>query len=241
MNSAICDLLDKYSISGSGELVASEKESSAFGVSLKLDNGQIINLLPWRVERRFIELKKLIEDHTLEDVSTLRFCSMSSEYTLGQLLYREFDLCSFLGGSPVKSVFAVSSGGKTANVIAKLENNISCSIECTGQVPGTPDIDRHEIIARRGIACDRTVDTQIPQSSIYAFTEQGEQRYTDIDAELFGFSNQEIILIRAALQVLSCPGKGSEWNIAHEQLLEITAVALKNEAPSALAAFLKEK
>ena len=77
-----------------------KKENVGPGVCLKLNNGQVVNLLPWRVERRFIELKKLIEDHTLEDVSTLRFCAMSTEQNLIQLLYREFDLCSFLGRAP---------------------------------------------------------------------------------------------------------------------------------------------
>jgi len=51
---------------------------------------------------------------------------------------------------------------------------------------GTAMIDRHELIAGRGVACDRVVDTQVPQDSIYALTGDGERRYTDTDAELFG-------------------------------------------------------
>ena len=241
MNSALCGLLNKYSVPDCGEMIVSKKENIGPGVCLKLNNGQVVNLLPWRVERRFIELKKLIEDHTLEDVSTLRFCAMSTEQNLIQLLYREFDLCSFLGRAPVKSVFAVGSGGKTANVIVKLENNLSCSVECAAQVPGIPELDRHEVIARRGIACDRTVDTQIPQSSIYAFTEQGEQHYTDTDAELFGLSNAEIVLVRAAFQALTIPATAAEWNSAHEQLIRITASAMENKCPFAPAIFTKEK
>jgi len=169
---------------------------------------------------------------TLEDVSTLRFCAIApgSTTALAQLLYGKFDLCEYLGGSEIKSIFAVCNGDKAANVIVKLANGLSCSVECSVTLPaGAEGIDRHEIIARRGVASDRVVDTQVPQSSIYAFTGRGEKRFTDTDSELFGFAPQAVNLIRAAFAVLTDPKTGKAWNRQHKRLMKMVAAAGKSD------------
>lgn len=241
MNKALQWLRDKYAVKADGTLVASAPDSIGADASLKLENGTTVALLPWRPERRFIELKKLIDGKTLEGVSTLRFAAMSAEQSLEKLLYRELDLCEYLGESPIVSTFAVTSG-KTANVIVKLADGKSCSVECSGALPpGTEEMDRHEIIARRGIACDRVVDTQVPQSSIYQFTANGEKRYTDTDTELFGFSNAEILLIRAAFEVLRYPELTEVWNKADARLHRMTEETLATEKNAAPAHFAEEK
>ena len=241
MNKALQWLRDKYAVKADGTLVASAPDSIGADAALKLENGTTATLLPWRPERRFVELKKLIDGKTLEDVSTLRFASMSAEQSLEKLLYRELDLCEYLGESPIVSAFAVT-GGKTANVIVKLADGKSCSVECSAALPpGTAEMDRHEIIARRGIACDRVVDTQVPQSSIYQFTAGGEKRYTDIDTELFGFSNAEILLIRAAFEVLRQPELADAWNKAGARLVRLTEETLASEKNGTPARFAEEK
>lgn len=241
MNKALQWLRDKYAVKADGTLVASAPDSIGADAALKLENGTTATLLPWRPERRFVELKKLIDGKTLEDVSTLRFASMSAEQSLEKLLYRELDLCEYLGESPIVSAFAVT-GGKTANVIVKLADGKNCSIECSAALPpGTAEMDRHEIIARRGIACDRVVDTQVPQSSIYQFTANGEKRYTDIDTELFGFSNAEILLIRAAFEVLRQPELADAWNKAGARLVRLTEETLASEKNGTPARFAEEK
>ena len=197
MNTALQGLREKYAVQADGVLVAAPADAWGAAADLVI-NGKRCKLLPWRVERRFCELKKIVDGKTLEDVSTLRFASMQSCCRIEKLLYRELDLCAYLGESQVRSIFAVLNGA-TANLIVKLADGKSCSVECSGALPdGTSPMDRHELIARRGVACDRTVDTQVPQASIYEFTANGEKRYTDTDTELFGFENDEILLIRAA-------------------------------------------
>jgi len=75
-------------------------------------------------------------------------------------------------------------------------------------------LDRHEIIARRGVASDRAVDTQVPQSSIYEWTTDGTRTFTDVDTELFGLPNEEIWIVRAAYAVLMKPELAAEWKSA---------------------------
>jgi hypothetical protein len=76
---------------------------------------------------------------------------------------------------------------------------------------GAEIIDRHEIIARRGVASDRVVDTQVPQSSIYTYTAEKETRFTDTDAEIFGLSQDDVNIVRAAFKVLETPELAEKW------------------------------
>jgi len=229
-NAALEYLIEKYEVSGRGT-ISQNSTLETTPVSLRINNNNVA-LLPWRMERRFIELKKLIEEKTLEDISTFRFAHLASgdDKTLDALIYQELDLCEWLGGAPVKRLFAVFSGEKAVNIIAKLENDFSCSVECSVMLPKNADtIDRHEIIARRGVASDRVVDTQVPQSSIYTYNGNEEKRFTDVDAELFGLSGDDVNLVRAAFKVLNEPDTEKNWNSQHNRLLELIEAAKESE------------
>lgn len=240
MNAALQWLREKYAVAADGVLAECADNMGA-AAELKCNDGTTVKLLPWRIERRFFELKKLVDDKTLENVSTLRFAWMTSNKSLEALLYRELDLCAFLGESAIRSIFATVNG-KTANLIVKLFDTKSCSVECSAMLPaGTEEIDRHEIIAARGVACDRTVDTQVPQASIYQFTANGEKRYTDTDTELFGFEYEEILLIRAAFAVLSNPDLAAVWNQTDATLRKQVADALATEANGKPVIYTEEK
>jgi hypothetical protein len=199
-------------------------------VNLETGEGKF-PMLPWRVERRFTELKNIIEQKTLEDISTLRFCRLdsSARTSLDRLIYQELDLCEWLGGAAAKRIFAVFNQNKAVNIIVKLANRISCSVECSVMLPPNAEVlDRHEIIARRGVASDRVVDTQVPQSSIYSYSEK-EKRFTDVDAEIFGVPEKDIYEVRAAFKMLSEPETAKAWNVQHQNLLNLIETAKKSE------------
>lgn len=156
-------------------------------------------LQPWRVGRKFVELKKLVTSRTIEDPCLLRFCHLTDEgASLSELLYREFDLCEYILDEPVASLHAVFTDGCSGSVIVTMQSGVIASVEVGNQLSSScPEVDRHEIIARRGVASDIVVDTQIPQQSIYLYTDTGVQEYTDTDSELFGLSENEIEWVRA--------------------------------------------
>ena len=228
-NAALRHLLDKYDVDRSG--IISEREvPEQHPASLKIGDTENI-LLSWRMERRFTELKALVKNGTLENISTLRFCNIScaKTVTLDRLIYREIDLCEWIGESQVKSLFAVFSGASAANIIVKLQNGISCSVECSVMLPeGAKPVERHEIIAERGVASDCVVDTQIPQSSIYAFTSDGSECFTDTDAEIFGLDTDSVNQTRAALKVLAEPETMKEWNQQDSRLRQLVDAARKS-------------
>ena len=222
-NAALDYLCDKYQVGKNGKI----SDCGYFDFK-----DQKIKLLPWRVERRFVELKNLIENNTLEDVSTFRFARMvaAGSQSLDELIYQELDLCEWLGNSPVSRLFAVFSGNDAVNIIAKLENGISCSVECSVMLPeGAEVIDRHEIIARRGVASDRAVDTQVPQSSIYTYTAEKETHFTDTDAEIFGLSQDDINIVRAAFKVLESPELVKKWHCQNLYLADLVKKAKQSE------------
>ncbi len=228
---ALTMLLEKYSIKPlqsfhlfkSGDIDALNLLPGYSFADSNLEKNQI-PLLVWRVKRKFVELKKIVEDAVIENVCLFRFCCMGSKdkWTLSSLLYREIDLFEFIGDGKVISVQAVISDEQVGNIILRLDNNILCSIEVSIQMPSnTPLVERHEIIAQRGVTSDLVVDTQIPQSSIYSYTSQGESRYTDVDMELFGFDDLYIDQIRSAFQVLKTPDLSKQWQQQHKHLCSL--------------------
>ena len=183
-------LLEKYS-------VASNAVLSEDGRSITVDGTQI-PVLPLESERRFIELRNLVILGRVGNMCTYRIGHTAKKGTdLFGLLSREIGILEFTVDSKVKEIFAIC-GNHTMNCIAETENGCVCTIELGATLEGSASaIDKHEIITDSGVACDRVVDTQVPQSSVYVFG-KNESVYCDTDAELYGYSEIEINTIRNA-------------------------------------------
>ena len=172
-------------------------------------------LLPGRMERKVVELKKMTENGTLEGVSTLRFASFAAKGAdMEAMLAKELDLAAYLGASDVVRVMAVANGS-AINVLAKLANDVNVSVEVGAGLPrGEAGYDRHEIIAKRGVACDQTVDTHTPHASIRCYGAKGAEEFTDVDTELFGLTYEEIWNVRAAFALLQGRADAKVWKAA---------------------------
>ena len=183
-------LLDKYSVSADAKL-------SDNGKTLTI-NGEIIPTLPWESERRFIELRNLVTLGRVGNMCTYRIGHTSKKGAdLFELLAREIGILEFTVNSTVTEIFAIA-GVNTMNCIAETANGCVCTIELGATLEAdAADIDKHEIITDNGVACDRVVDTQVPQNSIYVFGKK-DSVYCDTDAELYGYSEIEINTIRNA-------------------------------------------
>jgi len=240
MEEALTGLLKKYNIQKPQHLQLTQPVSST-GLNLLpgyaltdtplLENQ--IPLLTWRLKRKFVELKKIVQDGVIENVCMFRFSGMGNtdEWDWMSLLYREMDLCEFIGGGKIVSIQAAISNAQSGNVILRLDNNILCSVEISTKMPsGSELIDRHEIIAQRGVASDLVVDTMIPQNSIYSYTKNGENRYRDVDEELFGFDESQIDHIRSAFQVLKQGELAHKWKAQHKRLVNfVRAVEMSDK------------
>ena len=244
-NEALAGLLRKYEVTVAGPWRICDDGRSAKDIPagvLTLTPGSTqaetdlpkatVPLRPWRHERRFLELKRLVEEETIVPVLMCRFACLTDaeEIPLDAALYREFDLVAWIAGSPINRVYAAINAGHAANVIVRLDNDVICSVEvATTLPPGTPMQDRHEIIARRGVASDRVVDTQVPQSSVYVWSDAGARQFTDTDAELFGLPPEDVTLVRSSYEALTKPESQSELRRQHTGLRHLVALAHESD------------
>lgn len=188
-------------------------------------------LLPGRMERKIVELKKMTENGTLEGISTLRFAAFASKGTnLERMLAKELDLAAYLGASDIVRVMAVANG-PAINVLAKLANDVNVSVEIGANLPkGELGYDRHEIIAKRGVASDQTVDTHTPHASIRCWNRDGMVEFTDVDTELFGLSYEEIWNVRAAFALLQKRADAKVWKAAWAKATKAASLAFAADA-----------
>ncbi len=185
-------LLEKYSVDASAVL----KDSKTVVV-----DGKEIPLLSHRNERRFVELKNIVNNGTLVGISVMRVARIIEKGSdLFCALKRELDLCQWILQRKIKSVTAMQNDN-VLNVIATTEDGVVCTIEISATLKaGEKAIDKHEIISQRGIACDVVVDAQLKQDSIYVFGGENK-KYTDVDFELYGLSIEDIAIVRCAFSV----------------------------------------
>ena len=183
-------LLNKYSVSAKAVL-------SADGKTVVID-GKEVPVLPWESERRIIELRNLVVTGRLGNMCTYRIGHTAKKGTdLFEMLAREVGILEFTVNSTAKEVFAIA-GKNTMNCIVETENGCVCTIELGATLDeGQRDIDKHEIITDNGVGCDRVVDTQMPQESIYVYG-KNKQAFMDTDSELYGYAEIQINTIRNA-------------------------------------------
>lgn len=204
-------LLDKYSVNTSAKLISAE--TAEIG-------GKTAPLLPWRNERRFTELKNLTVDGTINGISVMRTLRIVPKTeSLEKNIARELDLCEYILSDKISEIMTFKNGS-AVNIAAKLSGGIVCTVEVAATLgPGTAPIDKHEIIAQQGVACDRVVDTQVPQSSIYVFTDKKDaDTYTDVDFELFGLSVDEAAIVRQVFEAAKNPALADDLNRSKERL-----------------------
>ena len=189
-------------------------------------------LLPWQEERRFVELRQIVQQGTIEHVSMWRsrWLVPDGTLTLPQAIYREAGICQWVLDSPATSVFATIRGTSAANVILRLENGVTCGIEI-GRAPADAPatVDRHEIIAQRGVASDQVVDCEVRPSSIYVMTDSAAKTYTDVDHELFGLNEQQAAIVHTAFTALKTLDAFTADRTIHEQLAHLTALAIESD------------
>ncbi len=214
-------LLTKYSVDTAAVI-------SEDGMTVTVE-GTSYPTLPWEGERRFFELRTLATAR-LGKLCTYRIGHTAPRGTdLLTLLSREAGVVEYTLSSRIKEVFAIRSEN-AMNVIAETENGCVCTLELAATLEvNTPDIDKHEIITGNGVACDRVVDTQMPQSSIYVRGRESVS-YTDTDFELFGYGEGEIPAIRRAFALAKDPAARAAAREQGSHLAAVVAAAERSLA-----------
>lgn len=213
-------LLEKYSVATKA-ILKNEKTVEIDGVQLPI--------LAHRSERRFIELKNIVQNGTLVGISVMRTARIiEKKADIFEALYRELDICQYILGRKIKQI-TVMENGNVLNAIATAEDDIVCTIEISATLKkGEIAKDKHEIISQRGIACDIVVDAQLKQDSIYIFGKENK-KFTDVDFELYGLTIEEIAIVREAFSMAQ-NNKVEEIAKINENLCKLVEMAKKSIA-----------
>jgi len=211
-------LLEKYSVDTKAVL----KDCKTVEV-----DGMELPILSHRSERRFFELKNIVNNGTLVGISVMRVARIVEQGAdIYAELYRELDLVQYILQRNIKSIM-VMENDNVMNAIATTEDGVVCTLEISATLKaGEIAKDKHEIISQRGIACDVVVDAQLKQDSIYVFGSENK-KYTDVDFELFGLSIEEIAVVRAAF-TLAQSKKYDDMKTTHENLCKLVEMAKKS-------------
>ena len=270
LNDPLARLLNKYAVQPPGpwQVIDGSQQLEEVANALTLTPGCLLDaaelsettvpLLPWRHQRRFVELARLVADETVTPLLMCRFaCLTDGRATpLSAILYREFDLIEWLSGSPIVGLYASMGGSQAAekgtgpirrhgpedvshkldlsrflaaNLVVRLASGVIGSVEVGTTLPaGAAVQDRHELICRRGVASDHVVDTQVAQSSVYVWSAEGNSQHTDVDAELFGLDVEQVSLVRSAYEVLCQPTLATELRQNHARLCRLVELAYES-------------
>lgn len=211
-------LLEKYSVDTKAVL----KDCKTVEV-----DGMELPILSHRSERRFLELKNIVNNGTLVGISVMRVARIVEQGAdIYAELYRELDLVQYILQRNIKSIM-VMENDNVMNAIATTEDGVVCTLEISATLKaGEISKDKHEIISQRGIACDVVVDAQLKQDSIYVFGAENK-KYTDVDFELFGLSIEEIAVVRAAF-TLAQSKKYDDMKTTHKNLCKLVEMAKKS-------------
>lgn len=190
-------LLNKYSVD--------RKVTLKDGETAVID-GEKIPLLSHRAKRRYSELKNIVTGGTLEGVSMMKSeCIAERGEDVFDILCREADIASFVLGRKIISIAAVQNEN-VLNAIAKTSDGVVIIFEIAASMKkGEEAKCKHEITSRRGTASDILVDAQLHQDSVYVFADENE-KYTDVDFELYGLSESEAATVRAAFNLAKSNG-----------------------------------
>ncbi len=192
-------------------------------------DGESYALLPWRLERRFIELRKIV-DTTVGAISHFKTMTLNPKgISLDYILKREMDTAEFVGGLKITEIFEAKNEN-TASVICATDKGAVITLELDATLPeGCEVIDKHEMITDRGTACDRVVDSQTPLASVYVYGKE-KREYTDVDFELYGLSVYEISVVRSAFEIAKNKALGEANNAIDARLEMLLAEAAESEA-----------
>lgn len=215
LNEKLQFLLQKYSVES--DIVLQDKDTVRVG-------GKTLPLLAHRSERRFTELKNLANGGTLVGISVMRVARIVERgQDVYAQLYRELDICQYLLQRKIAHI-TVMENGNVLNAITTTTDDVVCTLEIAATLKaGERAKDKHEIIAQRGTACDIVVDAQLKQNSIYLFGDN-DQAYTDVDFELYGLSEEDIAVVRAAFNL------AKQNNLAEVEAIHANLCALVDAA-----------
>ncbi len=189
-------------------------------------------LFPWRQIMRLMNMRKCVADRSVYDISVMKSeCVEQKCFSVFALAMRECEICEWLLGDSIASVFAQTDKERVLHLIARMKSGILCSIDITnGLNEGTRETNRHEIISSVGELCDLPVGMQYAAEDTYVFNSDRAvpKSYTEVIIEDLLYTREEAQLIRDALTLMN-DGKARDLRMkSFERMKNIVEAAIRS-------------
>lgn len=189
-------------------------------------------LFPWRQVMRLMNMRKCVADRSVYDISVMKSeCVEQKCFSVLSLTMRECEICEWLLGDSIVSVFAQTDKERVMHIIARMKSGILCSVDITnGLNEGTRETNRHEIISSVGELCDLPVGMQYASEDTYVFNSDRAvpSSYTEVIIEDVLYTREEAQIIRDALTLLGDSRAREERKAQFERIKNIAETALKS-------------
>ena len=189
-------------------------------------------LFPWRQVMRLMNMRKCVADRSIYDISVMKSeCVEQKCFSVLSLAMRECEICEWLLGDSIVSVFAQTDKERVMHMIARMKSGILCSVDITnGLNEGTRETNRHEIISSVGELCDLPVGMQYASEDTYVFNSDRAvpSSYTEVIIEDVLYTREEAQIIRDALTLLGDSRAREDRKAQFERIKNIAETALKS-------------
>lgn len=188
-----------------------------------------IPLMPWRFDRRLTEMRGLVGKgkavYNLCAYKSVRVDWAGTDFN--DILLRELDVCQWMIGQDIVSVYAVSRGDKAMLALAETAFGTVCAFDLAATLsPESKPVTRHEIIGVEGIITDRSINEQVPVDAVYVFKDDKKypDAYTDMDFSMLGLTSEEIQIVDFILDLLANPAQYKELQDRYDRLTALIEV-----------------
>lgn len=185
-----------------------------------------IPLMHWRFDRRLTEMRGLVGKgkavYNLCAYKSVRVDHAGTDFD--HILRRELDVCQWLLGQDIVSVYAIANGDKAVLALAETASGIVCALDLAATLSAESNpITRHEIIGVEGIITDRAINEQVPVEAVYVFkkNEKNPETFTDADFSMLGLKPEEIQIVDYIIDLLENPGQYEDLQNRYDYLTKL--------------------
>ena len=186
-------------------------------------------LMPWRTNKRLNNMRQVMTPAFAAGVSAMKSeCVVQQCYPLASLAAREIDICEWVLGDKVESVFALTDESRVFHLIGRMSRGARITIDITNALhENVRETERHEVFAKGGSLVDLPVGMQLATEDIYAFRSDSEypETFSEVILDDTFYTREEAAIIRDAQSVLSSRELLAQRATRLDELMQIVDAA----------------
>ncbi len=195
-------------------------------------DGQRLLLMPWHENMRLKNMRQKVRGRVIGPVSAMKSeCVDQRCYPIEAVTARELDVCEWVLGEKITSVFALTDECRVMHLIGRFASGARCTLDLScGLNEGTRETERHEVLAPDGNLCDLPVGMQFASEDIYAFSSDDPVPGTYMEVMIGDefYTREEAQILRDAGAVLADEDEMKRRAVRLEELTAIVALAFRS-------------